>query len=93
MDNIKDTFTITTDSGERIVCYILFTFESEETSRHYVVYTDKIRDENGSFPVYASAYDPEKPCLEPVETEQEWAMIEGILKSTRQEDVDALRSN
>ena len=73
---------------------ILFTFESEETHKNYIVYTDNTRDEAGNVEVYASIYDPENPHsrLEAIETEKEWKVIETILE-TLQEEVRKQQNN
>lgn len=39
-------------------CDILFTFDSDETKKSYIVYTDKTKDELGNLKVYANTYDP-----------------------------------
>lgn len=41
-----------------VECETLFTFESTETGRSYIVYTDNTTDEDGNTTVYASIYDP-----------------------------------
>ena len=85
----KGIFTIINDKGEEIECEILFTFDSEETKKSYIVYTDNSTDEDGSIRVYASAFDPtgNNPDLLPIETEKEWLVIENILASV-QEKID-----
>ena len=44
----KDTFVVKNDLGEEVVCHVLFTFESEETNKNYIVYTDNTKDETGN---------------------------------------------
>lgn len=82
----KGVFTIVNDKGEEIECEILFTFDSDETKKSYIVYTDNTLDEEGSTKVYASVYDPtgQNPALMPIETEKEWLVIENILSSVQQ---------
>ena len=65
----------------------MFTFESEETNKNYIVYTDNSKDENGNIEVYASIYDPEDPHskLEAIETDKEWKVIETILETLQEE--------
>ena len=90
MENEKrGIFTIINDAGEEVECEILFTFDSDETKKNYIVYTDNTEDEDGSTRVYASIYDPtgEDPSLIPIETEKEWQVIENILASV-QEKID-----
>ena len=50
----KNTFTVLNDEGKEVECEVLFTFESEETHKNYLVYTDNTTDENGNIKVYAS---------------------------------------
>lgn len=79
----NDTFKVINDQGQEITCDILFTFDNEENGKSYIVYTDNTLDANGNTNVMASIYDPtqKNPRLEPIETEEEWAMIEKILSS------------
>ncbi len=79
----ETTFTILNDNGEEIKCEILFTYEDEKTKKNYIAYTDNTLDEEGNTKVYASIFNPEEenPVLLPIETDEEWKMIEGILSS------------
>jgi len=83
----NNTFKVINEEGKEIVCDILFTFDSEETNKSYIVYTDNSKDEAGNIQVFASIYDPkqESPKLEPIETEQEWKIIETILNTLQEE--------
>ena len=88
-DEKKGVFTIVNDKGEEVECEILFTFDSDETKKSYIVYTDNTTDEDGSIRVYASVFDPTgtNPDLLPIESEKEWLVIENILASV-QEKID-----
>ena len=46
--NTKGIFTIVNDEGKEIECEVLFTFESDETKKNYMVYTDNTLDEEGN---------------------------------------------
>ena len=83
----KNTFTVLGDDGKEITCQVLFTFESDETNKNYIVYTDNSKDDNGNIQVFASIYDPNDPetKLEPIETEKEWKIIETILTTLQEE--------
>lgn len=85
--NNNNTFKVINDEGQEITCDILFTFDSEETKKSYIVYTDNSRDDEGNIQVFASIYDPsqENPRLEPIETDQEWKIIETILNTLQDE--------
>lgn len=84
----KNTFSMINEEGKEVTYDVLFTFESEETNKNYIVYTDQSKDDNGNIQVYASVYDPNDPNskLEAIETEKEWKVIETIL-STLQEEI------
>jgi len=86
----KNTIKVTNDRGEEVVCDILFTFDSDETGKSYIVYTDNTKDENGKVRVFASIYNPNDPKtkLEDIKTDKEWKIIETILQ-TLQEEITA----
>ena len=83
----KNTFSMIDENGVETVYDVLFTFESDETNKNYIVYTDNTRDESGNIEVYASIYDPVDPHskLEAIETEKEWKVIETILDTLQEE--------
>ncbi len=84
MENKQDnTFTIINDNGEEVQCEVIFTYTNEETGVDYIAYTDYTIDEDGNTKVYASIFNPEEenPILLPIETDEEWDLIEGILES------------
>ena len=78
--NKENTFKVIDREGKEIEFEILFTFESDETKKNYMVYTDNTKDEEGNTKVYASVFKPDAEPLEllPVETEREWKIIETI---------------
>ena len=84
----KNQFTLIDENGKEVVYDVLFTFDSDETKKSYIVYTDNSLDEQGNIQVYASVYYPgaETSKLDPIETDKEWKIIETIL-STIQEEV------
>ena len=90
----KNSFSMLDENGNETVYDVLFTFESEETHKNYIVYTDNTKDQQGNVEVYASIYDPNDPHskLEAIETEKEWKVIETILE-TLQEEVKKQMSN
>ena len=83
----KNSFSMIDENGKEIVYDVLFTFESDETKKNYIVYTDNSRDETGNIQVYASIYDPENPNskLEAITTDKEWKVIETILETLQEE--------
>lgn len=84
----KNTFTVINEEGKEVVCNVLFTFDSDETKKSYIVYTDNTKDNQGNIQVYASIYDPKQEDnmeLLPIETDKEWKVIETILESLQEE--------
>ena len=90
----KNSFSMIDAEGNETVYDVLFTFESEETNKNYIVYSDNTKDETGNIEVYASIYDPQDPHskLEAITTEKEWKVIETIL-DTLQEEVRNKKNN
>ena len=81
MENGK--IIVKNSEGKEIECDVLFTFDSDETNKSYIVYTDNERDELGNMKVYANTFDDNSDSgeLGPIETENEWATIEQIFAS------------
>lgn len=76
---MNETILIKNDSGEEKEFDILFTFESTDTNKKYVTYTDFSKDENGNIKCYSGYYEGEK--LLPVTTEKELKVIDETLKT------------
>lgn len=93
--NEKMTFKVINDEGKEVECEVLFTFDSDETKKSYIAYTDNTVDEMGNTKVYASIYTPnENPVnLIPIETEKEWKIIETILEEVQEEAKKAVNNN
>ncbi len=81
----KNLFSIVTDKGETMECEVVLTIDSDEYKKSYIVYTDHTIDENGNYRTYASVYDPTGKDLKlnPVESDEEWDMIESVLASAQ----------
>jgi len=92
----ENHLTVIDENGQEILCEILFTFDSEEYGKDYVVYSPlaaEFEDEDGLRDVHVSSYMPaedgEGGSLEPIEDEQEWAMVEEVV-NTFLEDEDEM---
>lgn len=88
MEKKENEFTIVSDTGEEITCEVLFTYEDEKSKKNYIAYTDNTLDDEGNIKVYASIFNPEEenPVLLPIESDEEWKLIEGILSSLSTEE-------
>ncbi len=83
------TFTIIDEEGKELECEALFTFDSEETNNSYIVYTDNTEDKDGNVKVYAAIYDAEgdeEGILKPIESDEEWAIVEKILEEIQEDE-------
>lgn len=87
MMNETMSFVLLDENGTEHKCDTLFTFESEETGKSYIVYTDNSFDEEGNIQVFASIYNPDSDerRLMPIETEKEWKIIEIIIEEIQAE--------
>lgn len=91
----ENKFKIIDQNGKEKEYEVLFTFESDETKKNYMVYTDNTMDKDGNTRVYASVFKPNANPLEllPVETEREWKVIETILDSIQENNKKAEENN
>ena len=82
MNNNSDRyFTVTDKDGCTTEYEILFTFDSDETKKSYIIFTDNKKDKAGNIITYAATYDKlgKELKLMDIETEREWALIENLL--------------
>ena len=88
MDDQIMTFTVTNEDGTQVECEVLFTFHNDATGKDYIVYTDNTLDEDGDTVVFASIYTPDcdETELLPIETDEEWEMVERLLNQLQEED-------
>lgn len=86
MEMDETRLIIKDENGEEREFYKLFTFDSSETNKSYIAYTDYSKDENGNVIIRANTYDPtgEDLSLQPLTSEKEWKVIENILSSTQE---------
>lgn len=71
---LENTIIVVDENEKEIEMEILFTFESDEFARQYVLYVDP-NDDSGE--VYTSAFTDDGELLE-ITDEKEWAMIEEV---------------
>jgi uncharacterized protein YrzB (UPF0473 family) len=86
MDDKEGKITITNELGESKEFDVLFTFDSDETKKSYIAYTDNSLDDEGNVKVYASTWDPtgKDLSIKPIESQKEWKIIESILSSIQE---------
>ncbi len=93
--NKESTFTVVNKKGKELTFEVLFTFESDETKKNYIIYTDNNRDKDGNIRVFASVFIPDSDPIEllPVKTEREWKIIETILDAIQEENQNKRKEN
>lgn len=83
----KDTVQMHKKDGTVVDCDVLFTFDSEDTMKSYVGYTDHTFSESGRKNIYVSSYDPFGPTVElqNITDEKELQMISEVLEQIDEE--------
>ncbi|PLR79955.1 hypothetical protein CVD25_03785 [Bacillus canaveralius] len=87
MDHGENHITVVDEEGNEQLCEVLFTFDSEEFGKSYVLYYPVGADEDDEedIEIHASAFMPteenEEGELMPIETDEEWDMIEEMLNT------------
>lgn len=74
----NDVFVLEGEDGVEKEYQKLFAFESSETNKNYIVYTDNTKDDSGNLRVYANVYEKNEKVLGALETEEEWNTVESI---------------
>ncbi|AZB43719.1 DUF1292 domain-containing protein [Bacillus sp. FJAT-42376] len=87
MEHGEKQITVVDENGNEQLCEILFTFESDEFKKSYVLYypiSSEDQDEE-DVEIHASSFTPsengEDGELQPIETEEEWDMIEEMMNT------------
>ncbi|RSK27963.1 DUF1292 domain-containing protein [Bacillus sp. HMF5848] len=94
MENGEKQITVIDEQGNEILCEVLFTFDSDEFNKSYVLYypVGADEDEDGEIEIHASSYSPSEDSedgnLQPIESEEEWDMIEEMLNTFLAEEED-----
>ena len=67
--------------GEEVACDVLFTFDSPDTDKAYIGYSDGSIAENGRKNIYVSSYDPVLGIgsLEDITDKDELDMVHDVL--------------
>ncbi|PLR93766.1 DUF1292 domain-containing protein [Bacillus sp. T33-2] len=94
MEHGENNITVVDENGNEQLCEVLFTFESEEFGKSYVLYYPMGAEEGDDeeIEIHASSFIPSEDNddgeLMPIETDEEWDMIEEMLETflTEQED-------
>ncbi|GIN89712.1 UPF0473 protein YrzB [Siminovitchia terrae] len=92
MENGENYITVVDEEGNEELFEVLFTFDSDEFNKSYVLYYPAGSDngENEEIEIHASSYtsneNGEDGNMQPIETEEEWDMIEEMLNTFLDEE-------
>jgi uncharacterized protein YrzB (UPF0473 family) len=87
MEHGEKQITVIDENGNEQLCEVLFTFNSDEFEKSYVLYfpVGAEEDDNEEIEIHASSFlpkeDGEDGELEPIESDEEWEMIEEMLNT------------
>jgi uncharacterized protein YrzB (UPF0473 family) len=94
MEHGENQITIVDEKGNEQLCEVLFTFESEDFGKSYVLFqpVGEFEDDEEGPEIHAYAFNPTDEGgdgeLIPIETEEEWDMIEEMLNTFYEEQED-----
>ena len=82
----EKNITVVDDEGNEQLCEVLFTFDSDEFGKSYVLYYPvSAEDDDEEIEIHASSFVPsedgEDGNLMPIETDEEWDLIEEMLNT------------
>ena len=92
MENAENYITVVDEQGNEQLFEVLFTFDSDEFNKSYVLYypAGAENEDNEEIEIHASSYipneDAEEGNLQPIETDEEWEMIEEMLNTFLDEE-------
>jgi uncharacterized protein YrzB (UPF0473 family) len=90
MEHGENNITVVDENGNEQLCEILFTFDSDKFNKSYVLYYPISEDDEEEIEIHASSFTPsennEDGELSPIETDEEWDMIEEMLNTFLDEE-------
>lgn len=84
----NDRKLITVENGNKVEYDVIIEFTSNKNGKHYVAYTNNIKDENDNVKVFIATYEIDKNdeslyVLHPIENQEEINMFNNILEDLR----------
>lgn len=89
----KERIIIPDDNGEEHLFEVLFTFDVDDTDQSYIAVVPVEQAEDEEVEVYAFRYeekenDEDDLSLFPIESDEEWEIVEEMLATLAEEDED-----
>lgn len=94
MNHDEKHITVVDEDGNEQLCEVLFTFDSDEFGKSYVLYypVGAEEDDEEDIEIHASSFIPKEDGedgeLMPIETDEEWDMIEEVLNTFLEDEED-----
>ena len=78
-----EKITVVNDEGKELTYEVLFTFDSDETKKSYIVCTNGTKDDLGNLEQYVFSYDTNKSEYElnPITDDNEWEMVKEVVNA------------
>ncbi|ASK63109.1 hypothetical protein CFK37_13610 [Virgibacillus phasianinus] len=89
----KERIVIPDENGEEHLFEVLFTFDADETKQSYIAVVPVEQKDDEEVEVYAFRYeekdsDDNDLSLFPIESDEEWEMVEEMLNTLADEEMD-----
>ena len=85
MEQIESQKILIEKDGKQVECDLLFTFDSPDTGKAYMAYTDYSKDDNGLNNIYVYSYDPVLESVDRVIDSGELEMTQQVIEDIRKE--------
>ncbi|WP_404404034.1 DUF1292 domain-containing protein [Jeotgalibacillus malaysiensis] len=90
MEHGEKQITVIDEQGNEVLCEVLFTFDSDQFQKSYVLYYPIGDTDEEEIEIHASSFEPNDENsegeLKPVESEEEWDLIEEMLNTFLDEE-------
>lgn len=90
MEDSQNLITIVDENGDEEVHTILFTFESEDFGRSYVITYPVAAEGQETIELSAFAYEEDEDGLQgtlsPIESDEEWDMVDEVLNTFMEDE-------
>lgn len=89
----KERIVIPDENGEEHLFEVLFTFDTDDTEKSYIAVVPVEQKDDEEVEVYAFRYEEKEAddndlSLFPIESDEEWEMVEEMLNTLADEETD-----
>lgn len=89
----KERIVIPDENGEEHLFEVLFTFDTDETEKSYIAVVPVEQKDDEEVEVYAFRYEEKEAddndlSLFPIESDEEWEMVEEMLNTLADEEAE-----